>query len=151
MKLLFIIFTCSIFLVCAGCSTARDASYVVATPFAALGDTFVAPFTFAGHGYPLLFSYGDAHLSEVREINKYKATLPLSELTAGVFYVPGAFCWPLYHITPDSYYPMTRGCLAALRTEEAEEKKQTHEAARETRATERHVPDHAAYDEFREW
>ncbi len=128
----------------------KDAGYASAIPFAAIGDSVVAPFQVIGKGYQPLFALGNEHKAYVYEENKTKATLPLAELTSMVYYIPGAFCWPFYAMTPKEYYPMTKACVRSIQ-EESDEKDSTNNAGKNEREAPAYVPDHPAYDEFREW
>lgn len=132
------------------CSTMKDVGYASVIPFAAIGDTVIVPFQAIGEGYEPLFALGDDHKAYVYEANKTKATLPLAELTSLVYYIPGAACWPFHAITPEEYYPMTKACVRGIQEEDETLKEAKEETVKERDAP-AYVPDHPAYDEFREW
>ena len=83
----------------------------VAIPFAAIADTVAAPFQLMGDAGVTLIEIGDRHQTQVYEANKDSTTLPLSELTTLVFYIPGYLLYPIDSITSDTYFPLTKNCL----------------------------------------
>jgi len=101
-----------------GCSAIKKTSAGAAIPFAAIGDTVVAPFQLIGNCATPLMNLGDDHYMEVYEENKFKTTLMLATATSYIYYIPGYLCMPFDYCTPDKYYPMTKACLRTINYEE---------------------------------
>ena len=115
-----------------GCSLVKKTSAGAAIPFAAIGDTVVAPFQLLGDCANPLMNLGDDHYIKVYEESKFKTTIMLATATTYIYYLPGYFCMPFDYCTPDKYYSMTKSCLRTMNPEEEdeeEENKRTHESS----------------------
>ena len=91
--------------VVSGCSL-RQTGAATALPFAAVGDTLLAPFQGMGKLSTFLLAAGDAHADQMFEENKDSVALPAAEATSWVLYLPGYALWPFEACTPDRWYPM---------------------------------------------
>ncbi|MBP5626679.1 hypothetical protein J6X96_00725 [bacterium] len=100
-----------------------------ALPFAAIGDTLVAPLNGIEWCSNKLIDLGDDHQMKVYEETRNTTYGDLSALTAWVYYFPGYLLWPAGALAPSELYPMTKSCMAVLKDENDTEKK-----ARDTNA-----------------
>ncbi len=123
-----------------GCSTMNKPVASVSIPFAAIADTVVAPFQLIGDAGVTLIEIGDRHQLQVYEANKDSTTLPLSELTTLIFYIPGYLLYPVDSITPETYFPLTKNCLNVINAKPQNIERNRH---RETRKLPK--------DNFDEW
>ncbi len=112
-----------------GCSIVKKTSAGVAIPFAAIGDTVVAPFQLLGNCANPLMNLGDDHYMKAYEGSKFKTTLMLAAATSYVYYLPGYFCMPFDYFTPDNYYSMTKSCLRTINSEEEEGDPRTRQSS----------------------
>ena len=123
-----------------GCSTMNKPIAGASIPFAAIADTVVAPFQLMGDAGVTLIEIGDRHQVQVYEANKDSTTLPLSELTTLIFYIPGYLLYPVDSITPETYFPLTKNCLNVINAKPRMIERNQH---RETRKLPK--------DNFEEW
>ena len=116
MKQLFISIVCIVtVVVISGCSIARKVGAGVVLPFAAIGDTIVnLPLSGTEAASDKLIVLGDEHVAHVREVNKGKVTMDISQDTALVYYVPGYALRPIGMLAPPQLYPMTKLCLTVF-------------------------------------
>ena len=103
----------------AGCKAGAGA----AIPITGALDTALAPFQLMGNAGTGLINMGDRHQVQVYEANKDSTTLPLSELTTLIFYIPGYLLLPFDSITPDDYYSLTKSCFNTINAKPEKEKK----------------------------
>ncbi len=124
------------------CSTVKKTSAGAAIPFAAIGDTLVAPFQLIGDCSTPLINMGDDHYMEKYDENKHKTTLMFATATSWVYYFPGYFCLPFDVSTPDNYYPMTKACVDTISSDEKNDK------PKKIKARYRKTPPR---EDFKEW
>ncbi len=102
-------------LLAGGCSTVEKTCIGAAMPFAAIGDTAVLPVKLLGDASKGLTWLGNRHSDEVYEQHKGKVTLPLSQATSLVYYIPAWALFPFDVAAPEKYYAMTHACSSAMR------------------------------------
>ena len=88
-----------------------------ALPFAAIGDTLVAPLNGVEWCSDKLIDLGDDHQMKVYEETRNTTYGDLAAYTAWVYYLPGYILWPIGALAPSELYPMTKSCMAVLNDE----------------------------------
>ena len=95
-----------------------------ALPFAAIGDTLVAPLNGIEWCSDKLIDLGDEHQMKVYEETRNTTYGDLAAYTAWVYYLPGYMLWPFGALAPSELYPMTKSCMAVLKDEKNTEKRE---------------------------
>ncbi|MBO7436097.1 hypothetical protein J6U76_08945 [bacterium] len=95
-----------------------------ALPFAAIGDTLVAPLNGIEWCSDKLIDLGDDHQMKVYEETRNTTYGDLAAYTAWVYYIPGYILWPFGALAPSELYPMTKSCMAVLKDENDTEKRE---------------------------
>ena len=95
-----------------------------ALPFAAIGDTLVAPLNGLEWCSDKLIELGDEHQMKVYEETRNTTYGDMAAYTAWVYYLPGYILWPFGALAPSELYPMIKGCMAVLRDENNTEKRE---------------------------
>lgn len=95
-----------------------------ALPFAAIGDTLVAPLNGIEWCSDKLIDLGDDHQMKVYEETRNTTYGDLAAYTAWVYYLPGYILWPFGALAPSELYPMTKSCMAVLKDENDTEKRE---------------------------
>ena len=126
MKKAFFILTVLVSLVISGCKVGA----CCALPFAAIGDTLVAPLNGFKWCSDELIELGDEHEMKVYEETRNTTYGDLAAYTAWVYYLPGYIIWPFGALAPSELYPMTKSCMAVLNDENDTMKKEKTANAR---------------------
>ena len=122
-----------------------------ALPFAAIGDTLVAPLNGIEWCSDKLIDLGDDHQMKVYEETRNTTYGDLAAYTAWVYYLPGYILWPLGALAPSELYPMTKSCMAVLRDENNTEKKELDSNARYEERKKLDELYRGEEDSFQEW
>ena len=147
MKKVFLILAVLLAVCISGCKVGAGC----ALPFAAIGDTLVAPLNGFKWCSDELIELGDEHQMKVYEETRNTTYGDLAAYTAWVYYLPGYIIWPFGALAPSELYPMTKSCLAVLNDENSTSKK---EETANTRYEERKKLDELYKGEeesFQEW
>ena len=123
-----------------------------ALPFAAIGDTLVAPLNGIEWCSDKLIDLGDDHQMKVYEETRNTTYGDLAAYTAWVYYLPGYILWPFGALAPSELYPMTKSCMAVLKDENDTEKRE-EEANKRYEEHKRHEEREKDLEEesFTEW
>ena len=121
-----------------------------ALPFAAIGDTLVAPLNGCEWVSDKLIQLGDDHQVKVYEETRNTTYGDLAAYTAWVYYLPGYLFWPAGALAPSELYPMTKACMKTIKGENTEEAKVSE--ANERYGTYKKIKEREKEEEdFEEW
>lgn len=147
MKKVFLALAVLLLLSVSGCKVGAGC----ALPFAAIGDTLVAPLNGIEWCSDKLIDLGDDHQMKVYEETRNTTYGDLAAYTAWVYYLPGYILWPLGALAPSELYPMTKSCMAVLRDENNTEKKELDSNARYEERKKLDELYRGEEDSFQEW
>ena len=110
------------------CATTKQCGAAVFLPFAAVGDTVLAPFQACGKASSSLIEAGNRHAQQAAQKRTQYENIPhatqfrlleMQTLAAWGCYVPGYALLPCDVSTPNRWYALTQDCLSDMRDPKA--------------------------------